>query len=71
MATQYVEIDDAVFMHATDSAVLLEIEDEEIWVPLSTIEDNGTDWQDDYERGEILDEPIYVAEWFARKQGWA
>jgi hypothetical protein len=55
----------AIYLHATEKAVLLDIDGEEIWVPLSVL--NGPDDVDCYERGDEGD--FDIAGWFAKKEG--
>ena len=61
----YVEFDSVVVKHTTDKAVLIEFDDEEVWIPWSCVEDNDEDFKVGY-KGKM-----YVAEWWAEKEGWA
>ncbi len=63
--SNYVHLDVDKILRATDKALLLKIDDEEIWVPRSMVADG-----DDYEAGDE-DVTISVTEWFANKGGLA
>ena len=60
---QYVEIKEAMILKKTGGAVLIEVDDEEHWVPWSCVEDNGEDFRVGT-RG-----TIYISEWIAEREG--
>ena len=60
MSTTIVSCD---ILHTTEEAVLLEVENNECWVPRSLIIDG-----DDLEKG--LSQEIEIKEWFCNSQGW-
>ena len=62
-AGRYVHLDVEEIVRGTDKALLLRIDGEEVWVPLSQIADS-----DDYEVGD-MDCTVSVTEWFASKEG--
>jgi len=49
----------------TDKALLLDYENEEVWIPKSVIDDDSEVWREEDE-GELV-----VKDWFAEKKGWA
>lgn len=57
MTIQYTKIKVSIKTQ-TDKAVLIENDGGEWWVPWSCVEDNGENFDDDYEG------PMYVAQWF-------
>ena len=61
--TEYTEIDCRV-IRTTDKAVLVEVDDgEEVWIPLSQVEDNGEDLKDG-DKG-----VLFISEWWAEREG--
>ena len=61
--SRYVHLDVEKIVKVTDKAMLLRLEDSEVWVPLSQVAD-----ADDYEEGDE-DCCVSVTEWFAEKEG--
>lgn len=43
MSNRTVTFDDVLVIHATELAILCEIDDEEVWIPKSRIEDSDFD----------------------------
>jgi hypothetical protein len=68
MAEKKFEIDDAVAIKETDSAILVEADlfDEEQWIPKSQIHDDS----EVFDAGDNSDGTLVVKEWFARKKEW-
>lgn len=62
-ASNYVHLDVAEIKKITDKAMLVDIEDEEVWIPLSQIAD-----AENYQEGDT-DCTVSVTEWFAGKEG--
>ena len=56
----------AVFVRATDLAILVEIDGEEVWLPLSELGDDS-DLGEDSERGD--EGSVFVPEWLATAKG--
>ena len=63
------EIFDAVYVHQTDSAVLLEIEGEETWVPKSALEDGGKCVKDFDRENKGDDVEVSIARWLCKDRG--
>lgn len=61
---EFVPVEVGGILVATDRAVLVEVDGEEVWVPRSVIE--GGDGLEESEETQEID----VAEWFAEKKGW-
>ena len=59
----YVELTNAVLIRSTDKAGLFDIDDREIWIPWSLIEENENDICHDHEEGSI-----HVAQWLAERE---
>lgn len=62
-ASNYVHLDVEEIVKETDKALLLRIDGEEYWCPLSQIADS-----DDYREGDE-DVSLSVTEWWAKKAG--
>ena len=59
---------EVIYLHATDKAVLVDIDGEEVWVPSSQIHaDSEVTAGVDMERGE--EGTLIVSDWWARKLG--
>jgi hypothetical protein len=58
------EIYDVVCKHATDKAILVEIDGEEVWVPQSQVDEDS----EVYQKGD--EGTLIVSEWFAKQRGW-
>lgn len=56
---------EAIAIAETEKALLVEIDDEEYWIPQSVIDDDSEVWK----KGDAGS--LVIAEWFARKAGWA
>lgn len=54
---------DAIFIHATDRAVLVRYYDDTVWIPLSVCH---IDPEDAEEGDEVV---VTIQEWFAEKEG--
>ncbi len=54
----------ATVVKDSDKAVLVRLEDGEVWVPKSQIHDDSEVWKSD-QTGTLI-----VTRWFAEKQGW-
>ncbi len=63
----YIEFEEIEIINQTDKAVLVQfvIEEEELWVPWSVIEDNDEGFTNKYTG------KIYIAEWWVQTQGLA
>ena len=59
----YIHLDFDEIKAETDKALLVVIDDEEYWIPLSQIADS-----DDYSKGDCGG-TISVSEWWAKKEG--
>ncbi len=57
-----IEVEDLEFLHETDSAILVEYDGEEVWLPLSQIE-----WDGDAEKGDSI--TVTMPEWLAEEKG--
>jgi hypothetical protein len=57
-----IDVEDLEFLHETDSAILVECDGEEVWLPLSQIE-----WDGDAERGDTI--TVSMPEWLAEDKG--
>lgn len=60
------KIDNAICMHDTGKAILVEADDfdEPTWIPQSQIDDDS----EVYGKGD--EGTLIVSDWFAQKQGW-
>lgn len=61
--TNYVDVFIDAVLKETDAALLVGIDDRELWIPKSVLESHD---DLDEDTGETT---IYVAEWFANKEG--
>lgn len=59
-SSEHVRIPEATLIRQTEKAGLFEIEDEEIWLPWSQVEDSGPAKNGDTG-------PLYVPRWLAEK----
>lgn len=59
----YEEIEVVEVKKVTEKACLIDTGDEEIWIPLSVIEENGEEIEEGYSG------PLYIAKWFCDKEG--
>lgn len=54
-------------LKATEMAILVEVEGDEIWIPKSQIHDDSDVWDDVHDGTEGA---VFVSLWWAEKQGW-
>lgn len=59
-----VRIEDVVCKHATQKALLVEVDGDEVWVPQSQITDDSEVWKEG-DTGTLV-----VTEWIAEQKGW-
>ncbi len=57
-----IDVEDLEFLHETDSAILVEFDGDEVWIPLSQIE-----WGMDAEKGDTI--TVSMPEWLAEAKG--
>ena len=62
-ASNWIALDVELIKKITDKAMLVVVDGEEHWLPLSCCEE-----ADDYEEGD-MDRTVCVAEWIARQKG--
>jgi hypothetical protein len=69
--SSYIEIEIARLVNFTDKALLIEIEDEEYWIPRGQIEGEGKEFDrmNTLEWNSIRDHKIYCTEWILNKLG--
>ena len=57
-----VRIDDVEILRATDKAVLCQIEDQQVWIPQSQIDDDSEVWKEG-DTGTLI-----VSDWIAKEK---
>ena len=57
-----VRIDDVEILRATDKAVLCQIEDQQVWIPQSQIDDDSEIWKEG-DTGTLI-----VSDWIAKEK---
>jgi hypothetical protein len=62
-ASRFVHLDVEEVLRVTDKALLLRVDGEDVWIPLSQIDDAGQ-----YEQGDH-DVTVSVTEWIAKQKG--
>jgi hypothetical protein len=66
IADVYVRVD-CTFVTRTKKAVLVEVNDREVWIPRSVLSAAADAWVENAEEGQ--DKDLSVREWFAEREG--